>query len=78
MTYLKGVTSPCKEKVQAFEQDVKGITDVLTKDDGKDAQAASKLIATIQGGEIQGKLRAAKSAFTDMTKTCATLAPKGK
>ena len=79
LTYLKGVTSPCKDKVQAFEDDIKSITDLLTKNGGgKDSQAASKLIAAVESGEVQGKLNHAKLTFTEITKTCANLAPKGK
>lgn len=79
LTYLKGVTSPCKEKVQAFEDNIKAITDVVTKaGDGKDVNTASKLIATIQGGEVQGKLRQAKATFTEATKVCSDLVPKKK
>ena len=79
LTYLKGVTSPCKEKVQAFEDDVKSITEILTKDSGgKDVQGASKLVEAVQGGQIQGKLRHARTTFSDLSKTCAGLAPKGK
>lgn len=79
LTYLKGVTSPCKEKVQAFEENIKSITDILTSESGgKDQQAASKLIEAVQGGQVQGKLRQAKATFAEMTKTCAGLAPKKK
>jgi hypothetical protein len=79
LTYLNGVASPCKEKVQAFDDEIKAITDLLTKNSGgKDNQAASKLIAAVESGEVQTKLTQAKATFTEMTKTCANLAPKGK
>lgn len=78
LTYLNGVASPCKEKVQAFDDEIKAITELLTKNTGgNDNQAASKLIAAVESGEVQTKLAQAKATFTEMTKTCANLAPKG-
>ncbi len=78
LTYIKGVTSPCREKAQSFEDDIKSITDSLTKAaSGSSNQSASKLIATLGDNEVQGKLRDAKATLSDMVKTCSGLAPKG-
>ncbi len=77
LTYIKGVTSPCREKAQSFEDDIKSITDSLTKAaSGSSNQSASKLIATLGDNEVQGKLRHAQTTLSQMIKTCAGLAPK--
>jgi hypothetical protein len=77
-TYLKGVTSPCKEKVQIFNEDVRSLTALLSKDaGGNDTKAASKLITSVGSSEVQGKLVSSQVAFNEMTKTCADLAPSG-
>jgi hypothetical protein len=78
-TYLKGVTSPCKEKVQAFNDDIKALTTMLSKSSGGNgSETASMLIANVGSSEVQAKLASAKTTFDEMTKVCANLAPAGK
>jgi len=79
LSYLNGVTSPCKEKVQLFNEDIKELTALLSKDAGGDNSAtASKLLANVGSGEVQTKLASAKATFDEMTKVCSNLAPAGK
>jgi len=77
--YLNGVTSSCKEKAQNFNEEIKALTALLSKDTaGDNTEAASKLIASVGSGEVQSKLASAKATFDEMTKVCSNLAPAGK